>query len=134
MDLSKVKDLQRKMDICDRVHLVGLIACAIAYAGGGVFIWAHYVLGVVLLGVSVLLALISGSAQVMESLLYAEERYRITGRRPKKKTKDDPVKSFTRAYAETAGRKSMEDALQLGKELEVTKRTRHEKKTARRSI
>jgi hypothetical protein len=44
--------------------------------------------------------------------------FRITGRRPKKKTQDDNVKSFTRAYAETAGRKSMEDALRLGKELE----------------
>ena len=44
--------------------------------------------------------------------------FRITGRRTKEKTQDDPVKSFTRAYAETAGRKSMEDALRLGKELE----------------
>lgn len=44
--------------------------------------------------------------------------FRITGRRPKKKTQDDNVKSFIRAYAETAGRKSMEDALRLGKELE----------------
>ena len=127
MDLSKVKNLQRKMDICDRVHLVGFIACVIAYASGGVFLWTHHVLGVILLCVSVLLALISGSAQVMESLLYAEDLYRITGRRPKKKTQNDSVKSFTRAYAETAGRKSMEDALRLGKELEVTKRTRHEK-------
>ena len=87
MDLSKVKDLQRKMDICDRIHSVGFVACIIAYATGGVFLWTHHVLGVVLLCVSILLALISGSAQVIESLLYAEERYRITGRRPRKKNK-----------------------------------------------
>ena len=42
----------------------------------------------------------------------------LIGRRTKEKTQDDPVKSFIRAYAETAGRKSMEDALRLGKELE----------------
>ena len=42
----------------------------------------------------------------------------LIGRRPKEKTQDDNVTSFTRAYAETAGRKSMEDALRLGKELE----------------
>jgi hypothetical protein len=42
----------------------------------------------------------------------------IIGRQAKEKTQDDPVKSFTRAYAETTGRKSMEDALRLGKELE----------------
>ena len=87
MDLSKVKDLQRKMDICDRVHSVGFIACVIAYASGGAFLWTHHVLGVILLCVSVLLALISGSAQVMESLLYAEDLYRITGRCPRKKDK-----------------------------------------------
>jgi hypothetical protein len=87
MDLSKVKDLQRKMDICDRIHSVGLVACVIAYATGGVFLWTHYVLGVVLLSVSILLALISGSAQVIESLLYAEDQRRITGRRPRKKYK-----------------------------------------------
>lgn len=87
MDLTKVKDLQRKMRICDRIHLIGLIACVVAYAAGGVFIWTHYVLGVVLLCVSVLLALIGGSAQVMESLLYAEDLYRITGRRPNKRSR-----------------------------------------------
>ena len=81
------------MDICDRVHLVGFIACVIAYASGGVFLWTHHVLGVVLLCVSVLLALISGSAQVMESLLYAEERYRITGRCPRKKGKKHEKKA-----------------------------------------
>ena len=44
--------------------------------------------------------------------------FRIIGRHPEKKTHDDNVKSFTMAYAETAGRKTMEDALRLGKELE----------------
>ena len=87
MDLTKVKDLQRKMDICDRVHSIGFIACIIAYATGGMFLWTHHVLGIILLGVSVLLALVSGSAQVIESLLYAEDLYRITGRRPRKKNK-----------------------------------------------
>ena len=75
------------MAVCDRIHLVGFIACVIAYASGGVFLWTHHVLGIILLGVSVLLALISGSAQVIESLLYAEDLYRITGRRPRKKNK-----------------------------------------------
>lgn len=42
----------------------------------------------------------------------------LIGRRTKEMTQDDPVKSFTRAYAETTGRKTMEDALRLGKELE----------------
>ena len=91
--MTKVKNLQRKMDICDRVHSIGLIACIIAYATGAVFMWTHHVLGIILLGVSVLLALISGSAQVMESLLYAEDLYRITGRRPRKKNKKHEKKT-----------------------------------------
>lgn len=93
MDLTKVKDLQKKMCICDRIHSIGFIACIIAYASGGVFLWTHHVLGVVLLCVSVLLALISGSAQVIESLLYAEDLYRITGRRPRKKNKKHEKKT-----------------------------------------
>ena len=47
-----------------------------------------------------------------------KDLFRLIGRQPKEKTQDDPVKSFIWAYAETAGRKSMEDALRLGKELE----------------
>ena len=118
MDLTNVKNLQKKMHICNRIHSIGFIACITAYASGAVFLWTNKVTGIVLLGIAVLLALISGIAQVMESLLYAEDLYRITGRRPKKKTRDVATKSFTRAYAETVGRKSMEDALRLGKELE----------------
>ena len=87
MDLTNVKNLQKKMHICNRIHSIGFIACIIAYATGGMFMWTHHVLGIILLGVSVLLALISGSAQVIESLLYAEDLYRITGRRPRKKNK-----------------------------------------------
>jgi hypothetical protein len=87
MNLTKVKDLQKKMRICNRIHSIGFIACIIAYALGGVFLWINNVIGIVLLAVSVLLALIGGIAQVMESLLYAEDLYRITGRRPRKKNK-----------------------------------------------
>lgn len=47
-----------------------------------------------------------------------KDLFRLIGRRTKEMTQDDPVKSFTRAYAETTGRKTMEDALRLGKELE----------------
>jgi uncharacterized sodium:solute symporter family permease YidK len=87
MDLTNVKDLQKKMRICDRIHSIGFIACIIAYATGGMFLWTNKVTGIVLLGIAVLLALISGIAQVIESLLYAEDLYRITGRRPRKKNK-----------------------------------------------
>lgn len=87
MDLTNVKDLQRKMDICNRIHLIGLIACVTAYASGGVFLWTNKVTGIILLAVSVLLALISGIAQVTESLLYAEDLYRTSGYRPRKKNK-----------------------------------------------
>ena len=117
MDLRNVKDLQKKMHICELIYPIGVVACLVSFSTAAAFINTSRVTGLILLGVSVLLALISGSAQVIESLLYAEDLYRITGRRPKKKTQSDPVKSFTRAYAETAGRKTMEDALRLGKEL-----------------
>lgn len=85
MDLTNVKDLKKKMRICNRIHSIGLIACVVAYAIGAVLINTYKVTGIVLLAASVLVALISGSAQVMESLLYAEDLYRITGRRPQKK-------------------------------------------------
>jgi len=87
MDLTNVKDLQKKMRICSRIHSIGLITCIIAYASSAMFLWTNKVTGIVLLGIAVLLALISGIAQVMESLLYAEDLYRITGRRPRKKNK-----------------------------------------------
>jgi hypothetical protein len=118
MDLKNVKDLQKKMRICELIYPIGVVACSLTFLVGALFINTNQVTGIILLGLSILLALIAGAAQVLESLLYAEDLYRITGRRPKKKTLSDPVKSFTRAYAETAGRKTMEDALRLGKELE----------------
>lgn len=85
MDLRNVKDLQKKMHICDRVHSAGLITCVIAYATGALFMQSNQVTGIILLATAVLLALISGTAQVMGSYLYAEDLYRITGRRPRKK-------------------------------------------------
>ena len=94
MDLTNVKGLQKKMRICDLIHSIGLIACITAYASGGVFLWTNKVTGIVLLAVSVLLALISGIAQVMESLLYAEDLYRTSGYRPRKKNKK-PEKTST---------------------------------------
>jgi hypothetical protein len=118
MDLRNVKDLQKKMRICELIYPIGVVACLLAFFMGALFIESNQVTGIILLAIAVLLALIAGAAQVIGSLLYAEDLYRITGRRPKKKTQSDPVKSFTRAYAETAGRKTMEDALRLGKELE----------------
>ena len=119
MDLRNVKDLQKKMRICSIIYPIGALGgVASLFAGYIVCETVSYGWGLFLCCFAVLLALIAGTAQVLESLLYAEDLYRITGRRPKKKTQDDPVKSFTRAYAETTGRKTMEDALRLGKELE----------------
>ena len=85
MDLRNVKDLQKKMYICGLIYLFGIIACLLVFFMGALFINLHRVTGIVLLAAAVLLALISGTAQVMESYLYAEDLYRITGRRPKKK-------------------------------------------------
>ena len=118
MDLRNVRDLQKKMRICNILYPIGLLSGMSSLLAGYIVIQTSYGWGIFLCCLAVVFALIAGTAQVMESYLYAEDLYRITGRRPKKKTQDDPVKSFTRAYAETTGRKSMEDALRLGKELE----------------
>lgn len=87
MDLRNVKNLQKKMRICELVYPIGVVASSLAFLVGALFINTNQVTGIILLGLSILLALIAGTAQVIESLLYAEDLYRITGRRPKKKSK-----------------------------------------------
>jgi len=88
MDLRNAKNLQRKIRVCEFIYPIGLVACVVTFALGGVFVYSNQVTGIILLGLSVLLALIAGTAMVMESLLYAEDLYRITGRRPKKTQKN----------------------------------------------
>ena len=118
MDLRNVKDLEGKMRICNIIYPIGVGSGIASLAAGYIVSQFSYGWGIFLCCLAVVLALIGGIAQVMESYLYAEDMYRITGHRPKEKTQDDPVKNFIREYAETAGRKTMEDALRLGKELD----------------
>lgn len=87
MDLRNVKDLQKKMRICELIYPIGVVTCSLTFLVGALFINTNQVTGIILLGISILLALIAGAAQVIESLLYAEDLYRITGRRPEKKSK-----------------------------------------------
>lgn len=84
MDLRNVKDLQKKMHICELIYPIGVVTCLLAFFMGALFMQSNQVTGIILLATAVLLALIAGTAQVIESFLYAEDLYRITGRRPKK--------------------------------------------------
>lgn len=118
MDLRNVKDLEGKMRICNIVYPIGVAAGILSLFAGHIVYSMSPGWGIFLCCLAVVFALIAGTAQVMESYLYAEDMCRITGHRPKEKTQDDPVKRFIREYADTAGRKTMEDALRLGKELD----------------
>lgn len=107
------------MRICNIIYPIGALGGVASLFAGAIVIQSSYGWGLFLYCFAVFLALIAGTAQVLEAYLHAEDMYRITGRRPRKKNdKKDHVREFTRMYAETAGRKSMEDALRLGKELE----------------
>ena len=87
MDLRNVKNLQRKMHMCGTIYTIGLVCSLLSLFAG----WIVYELspgwGIFLCCLAVFLALITGTAQVMESYLCAEDMYRITGRRPRKKKK-----------------------------------------------
>lgn len=88
MDLRNVKDLQKKIRICEIVYDIGLVlSFSTLFAGYVVYYLLDSGWGPVLCCLAVFLALITGTAQVLEALLNAEDMYRITGRRPGNKKK-----------------------------------------------
>ena len=129
MNLRNVKNLEGKMRICNIIYPVGVVTGVLSLFAGYIVIQTSYGLGVFLCGLAVVLALIAGIAQVMESYLYVEEMDRITGRRPRnKKGTMYQAQSFISWYAQTEGRISMEDAQELGKELNEEFKDEKEKK------
>ena len=87
MDLRNVKDLDGKMRICNILYPIGLVTGILSLFAGYIVIQSSYSWGIFLYCLAVFLALVAGTAQVMEVYLYAEDQYRITGRRPGKKKK-----------------------------------------------
>ena len=85
MDLRNVKDLQKKMRTCNILYPIGLLSGMSSLLAGYIVIQTSYGWGIFLCCLAVVFALIAGTVQVMGSYLYAEDLYRITGRRPKKK-------------------------------------------------
>ena len=85
MDLRNVKNLEGKMRICNIVYPIGLLSGMASLLAGYIVIQSSYGWGIFLCCLAVVFALIAGTAQVVESYLYAEDMYRITGRRPRKK-------------------------------------------------
>ena len=129
MDLRNVKNLEGKMRICNIIYPVGVVTSVLSLFAGYIVIQTSYGLGVFLCGLAVVLALIAGIAQVMESYLYVEEMDRITGRRPRKKNgKIYQAQSFISWYAQTDGRMSMKDAQELGKKLDEEFKDEQEEK------
>lgn len=85
MDLRNVKNLEGKMRICNILYPVGVITGILSLFAGYIVYSINPVWGVFLCCLAIVFALIAGTAQVMESYLHAEDLYRITGRRPRKK-------------------------------------------------
>ena len=85
MDLRNVKNLEGKMRICNILYPIGALSGIASLFAGYIVIQSSYGWGIFLCCLAVVLALIAGTAQVMESYLHAEDMYRITGRRPRKK-------------------------------------------------
>lgn len=73
------------MRICSIIYPIGVTSGIASLGAGYIVIKNNFGWGVFLCCLAVVFALIAGIAQVMESYLYAEDMYRITGRRPKKK-------------------------------------------------
>lgn len=88
MDLRNVKDLQKKIRICEIVYDIGLVlSFSTLFAGYVVYYLLGLGWGPVLGCFAVFLALITGTAQILEALLNVEDMYIITGRRPGNKKK-----------------------------------------------
>lgn len=93
MDLRNVKDLQKKIRICEIAYDIGLVlSFSTLFAGYVVYYLLSSGWGLVLCCLAVFLALITGTAQIMESLLHVEDMYRITGHRPRNKKKKQTPK------------------------------------------
>lgn len=87
MDLRNVKNLQKKMHTCDTICTIGLVCSLMSLVAGWIVYWLSPGWGIFLCCLAVFLELITGTAQVIESLLHDEDMYRLTGRRPKPKNK-----------------------------------------------
>ena len=93
MDLRNVKDLQKKIRICEIIYDVGLVlSFSTLFAGYVVYYLLSSGWGPVLCCFAVFLALVTGTAQILEAFLNAEDMYRITGRRPRNKKKKQTLK------------------------------------------
>ena len=73
------------MRICNIIYPIGALGGVASLFAGAIVIQTSYGWGLFLCCFAVFLALIAGTAQVLEAYLHAEDMYRITGRRPRKK-------------------------------------------------
>ena len=85
MDLRNVKNLEGKMRMCNILYPIGVVTGILSLFAGYIVYSMSPGWGIFLCCLAIVFALIAGIAQVMESYLYAEDLYRITGRRPRKK-------------------------------------------------
>ena len=88
MDLRNVKNPQKKIHICGTIYTIGLVCSLLSLFAGWIVYEASPGWGIFLCCLAIFLALVTGTAQVLESCLYAEDMYRITGRRPRKKSEE----------------------------------------------
>ena len=78
------------MRTCSIIYPIGVVSEMVSLFAGYIVIQSSYSWGIFLYCLAVFLALVAGTAQVMEVYLYAEDQYRITGRRPGKKKRTRP--------------------------------------------
>ena len=111
MDMKNVNNLESKLKLWQTIDLASWAICMLSMLVAAVSVTMHWLtLGYILVGAALLTSLVGGFAHVYISVLGVE----LTRCNVRK----DHVKEHVRSYAETAGRKTMEDAQQLGKELE----------------
>ena len=87
MDLRNVKDLEGKMRICHILYPIGVLLGIASLGASCVVYQISAGWGIFLCCLAVVFTLTGGLAQVMDSYLCAESLYRMTGCRPKKRSR-----------------------------------------------